>query len=261
MDLYHYTTFEALDGILSNKEIWLGNLRYMNDRSELTHLIDLIYQALIDDLPNCAKQIDELFITQKKRFEGKTSYAFSLSTSFDDASQWDRYANGGRGVCIKFNEGKLRECIEGFASLQKVFYGKDAHKHQAKALLEMYLLHNDLCGQFASVDELFENVWYATIAHKHSSFSVESEIRICAWPFLKKIKIDSLKYVTGDKGLREYYPIKLGDDLLNDMHDYIEEIWLGPKSGVDKNLFFRYLQKKQKGSEKISIKESNCPLI
>lgn len=33
--LFHYTTFDALEGILSNKEIWLGNLKYMNDRLEM----------------------------------------------------------------------------------------------------------------------------------------------------------------------------------------------------------------------------------
>lgn len=256
MELYHYTTFQALDGILDNKEIWLGNLRYMNDRSELTHLSDLIEQALIEEIPENTDKIKDLFLVQKRRFDNKTAYAFSLSTSVDDASQWDRYANGGRGVCIKFNENKLRKCLEGIASLQEVFYGKDAHEHQAKELLKEYFLNDNLSGQFMKVDELFENVWYAAIAHKHSSFSGESEIRICAWPFLKNISIETMKYITSDKGLREYYPIKLGSDIDN----YIEQIWLGPKSGVDENLFFRYLQKKQWGAEKILIVKSQCPL-
>lgn len=259
MELYHYTTFQALDGILNNKEIWLGNLRYMNDRSELTHLSDLIEQALIEELPDYTDKIKDLFLTQKRKFDNKTAYAFSLSTSVDDASQWDRYANGGRGVCIKFNENKLRKCLEGIASLQEVFYGRDAHEHQAKELLKKYFLNNNLSGQFGTVDELFENVWYAAIAHKHSSFSSESEIRICAWPFLKSVSIETLKYITSDTGLREYYPIKLGSGI-NDIDNYIEQIWLGPKSGVDENLFFRYLQKKQRGAEKISIVKSQCPL-
>ena len=35
--LYHYTSADGLIGILSSKSIWLTDLRYMNDLSELQY--------------------------------------------------------------------------------------------------------------------------------------------------------------------------------------------------------------------------------
>ncbi len=38
--LYHYTSFDALEGMLVNKEIWLGNLKFMNDRLEMMYFFE-----------------------------------------------------------------------------------------------------------------------------------------------------------------------------------------------------------------------------
>ena len=37
--LYHYTDFNAMRGIITNGEIWLWNLRRMNDSQEMLYFI------------------------------------------------------------------------------------------------------------------------------------------------------------------------------------------------------------------------------
>jgi len=44
--LYHYTSADGLIGILTSKSIWLTDLRYMNDLSELQYANQLIEKRL-----------------------------------------------------------------------------------------------------------------------------------------------------------------------------------------------------------------------
>ena len=38
--LYHYTSIASLIGILSKKELWLGNTANMNDKKEIVYFIE-----------------------------------------------------------------------------------------------------------------------------------------------------------------------------------------------------------------------------
>lgn len=260
ISLYHYTSFQALEGILKSKELWLGNLKYMNDRKELQFFFDGIKKALIRELYGYENAINGLFEDQMKRFEGKTSYAFSLSKQVDDASQWDRYASKGRGVCIKFNAEKLKEVIKGKATLNTVFYNETLQDHSIKNIIVQYIMNNNLSGEFSSINEVFENAWACAAAFKHPSFKAESEVRICAYPFIDQFLTGELKYKVGEYGLREYYPISLGSGLDRTYGGTIEGIIIGPSAGIDTNILTRYLQMHNVDISNICIGESNCPL-
>lgn len=257
--LFHYTTFDALEGILSNKEIWLGNLKYMNDRLEMEFFFKSLEEALVKTHLKCTDTIKVLFKTQLNRLKDTPTFAFSLSTTEEDASQWDRYANGGRGVCIKFNQEKLEECIQDKAFIQKVFY-ENVSKHQILALLDIYLKEGTVPNGFTSIDALFDNAWSCAVSFKHPSFKAEKEVRICSVPFTGRVHMDELKYVATKSGLREYLPIKLCRDIERDYGRAIEKITVGPAAGVDKNLVYRYLQHLGVDVSTITIDISTCPL-
>ncbi len=48
--LYHYTSIDALMGILEKKEFWLGNTANMNDSSELIDFTKRIIDAVMEKL-------------------------------------------------------------------------------------------------------------------------------------------------------------------------------------------------------------------
>ena len=258
--LYHYTTFQSLSGMLINKELWLGNLKYMNDKNELVHFMNCLRTSVEKDLIGKEKEIKELFERQEERFKNKTAYAFSFTRRENDASQWDRYANGGTGVCIKFNRTKIEEALGNIALLHNVYYQNNADEHQAKALIEKYILTGNTEPSFKNVDELFENAWNCAIAFKHESFNAEDEVRICSWPFLHNVSTNRFEYKLLNDGMREYFVVALGNKLEKDINLYMEEICLGPNAGVDINMFFRYLQSLDNNSHKIKLSEASCPL-
>ena len=45
-NLYHYTDFNAMRGIITNGEIWLWNLRRMNDSQEMLYFIKKLKSAV-----------------------------------------------------------------------------------------------------------------------------------------------------------------------------------------------------------------------
>ena len=101
--LYHYTDFQAVDGILRCAQLRVNNVLRMNDSAEMRHFMNRLSSAIAARLsregyPEQAAEILALF-----REEMKKEYsAFAACFSFrrDDAAQWERYGNQGRGICI-----------------------------------------------------------------------------------------------------------------------------------------------------------------
>ena len=48
--IYHYTSVASLIGILSKKELWLGNTANMNDKTEITHFVNQLHMAVLQDI-------------------------------------------------------------------------------------------------------------------------------------------------------------------------------------------------------------------
>ena len=259
--LYHYTSFSALNGILRNKEIWLGNVRYMNDRSEMEYFFEKLSEEILCDMPDYSREIRTIFSDQKRRLEGKTAYVFCLSELYDDASQWDRYGNKGKGICIEFSESRLLGMLDNRALLQSVIYSTDIGDHEVKVLIEKYIRDKTLPDGYDSVEAIFDRAWSCAFAFKHPSFNSEREVRICANPFFPDgFSTNIFRYEHSEGSLREFLPLKLCPESGRDYGGCIKRIILGPGSGVDRNLFSRYLQSLMIESNIISVALSTCPI-
>ncbi len=70
-----------------------------------------------------------LFAGALKREFYHPAYAACFSLHRDDAAQWERYGNRGRGVCIAFQGKYLQKMAQGALSLQTVFYQEDMNTH------------------------------------------------------------------------------------------------------------------------------------
>lgn len=262
--LYHYTTFRNFDSILKSKSLWLGNVHYMNDRSEMSQVFKYIKEDLYQAYPDKKEEFDKLFEVQSKRFGSAPAYIFSFSGQRDDAAQWDRYANNGAGLCVKFNEDALKEVTREKAELLPVKYDSDDSCRTYKKVLDMFIENGFSDIEDVEISNLFTSAWSSSITYKHPSFRAEDEIRLCAFPFgVKGINPESIQYVVTSNGVKEFYSISLGEDGSH-MKGLIEEIILGPKARVDKNVYYRYLQKicgRGINFADLQITESDCPLI
>jgi hypothetical protein len=115
--VYHYTTMNALLGIIDSRQLWATNVRYLNDASEHEFFLDFARRRLPQLFPNLG-QIDLLCPEE----DGREIFAFSprflqlpfvasFARESDSRTHWRAYSPGQNGVCIGFRTDSLN-CAE-----------------------------------------------------------------------------------------------------------------------------------------------------
>lgn len=256
--LYHYTDFTALNGILVNNEIWLGNIFDMNDSREMIHFMDLLKLAVISKIHK-SNEVEKLFENQIRRLRELPIYSASFSYIRDDAAQWERYGNNGAGVCIGFNTQKLREETRTQVTLQTVFYDLDVSQHKHVQLISDYIEDNSNLGEWETIDDIFENAWACASAHKHPSFCSEYEVRLISIPGTIATKIgEHPKYRVSSDRIHEYYPLKPSESIAKNL---VTDIILGPRTKCSIDILKRYLANEANAEiDNINITKSESPL-
>lgn len=102
-EIMHYTSTKGLEGILGSGELWLVNLKEMNDTSEVSHFIESI----------CSEWPDNLFGANRSEVVGiiralapiyRNKTYISSWCAFQDSdgriNMWREYADNGAGVAI-----------------------------------------------------------------------------------------------------------------------------------------------------------------
>lgn len=96
--LYHYTSMEALYSIANNNTLLLCNIQDMNDSLECKLFFDILKR----DFRKNHNLKEETIKAVTEQFNKKLNdvFVFSFSAEGDDATQWERYADNGEGVCL-----------------------------------------------------------------------------------------------------------------------------------------------------------------
>lgn len=90
---------------MNKGELWLCNVKSMNDTKEMLHYMECLEDSVCKGLPDEQKEIaHDLFDDQLKKLKDKPVYASSFSRLKDDATQWERYASNGEGICLTLNK-------------------------------------------------------------------------------------------------------------------------------------------------------------
>lgn len=120
-ELWHYTNFNAFDGIVNNKEIWFGSAACMNDKSESKDFINRLENVILEEVTqDNRKKVTEIFDMIRARLSGRYPFIFCVSCACDDAAQWERYANRGEGVAIVFSTEWLNKLLTNSAFIMDV---------------------------------------------------------------------------------------------------------------------------------------------
>jgi hypothetical protein len=102
--LHHYVrTFDSLMSILSSDTLWASDVRSLKDTTEFEHGLPKCLQAL-DALrrPSLRAHVHLVGQGLRERFRHHTFFT-CFSTSNNLRSQWDDYADNGRGFLISFD--------------------------------------------------------------------------------------------------------------------------------------------------------------
>lgn len=266
---YHYTDFEALDGILRHAQLRVNNVLNMNDTAEMSHFMSGLCNAIVKKLKEDGDQekileVRELFREELEKEFFYSAYAACFSFYRDDAAQWERYGNRGRGVCIAFQGGLLQKMAEGDLSLHKVFYQDDMTGHKLTKVFYRLIKGGEvLSAENPKIKRALNDAWIRSVVFKHPSFSSEHEVRLVVYPYEKEyFDVKPCYHVTKER-IKKYYPLdlmsmcrKIGIGL----EDLVSEIIIGPESTQSTAILQDYLKDNglQKLAERVSV--SNCPL-
>ncbi|MCR4939901.1 MAG: DUF2971 domain-containing protein [Treponemataceae bacterium] len=264
--LYHYTDFNAMRGIISKGEIWLWNLRRMNDSQEMQYFITelklAVKKLLSEQFYAC---MEHLFSEYLKDFDNLSSFAACFSEYADDASQWTRYSKNGMGVCIAFNKDMLTKIgEEGHAPLYKVNYSKSCDDLEiAKELAELIKKNSADSSQPQEIRGLFNKLISSSPLFKHPSFISEKEYRLVSLPYDVEKYLGEPHFFVEETNIKKYYILNLSNvcTRLNlNYADLFEEICIGPQARVTKEVLSDYFAATgmKELCDKITLSE--CPL-
>jgi hypothetical protein len=267
--LYHYTDFVALDGILCQRELRLNNVLNMNDAEEMQLFMRGIFVSVRRRLEaegevQKALQLQALFDDLKqKRFE-YSAYAACFSLYRDDAAQWERYANRGRGVCLGMRREVLERMAGGAMAIQEVFYQDHMESHPlVEKIHDLVLASDEISERNQSLRAQVREAWRDSASFKHPSFSSEKEIRLVVMPFHAEDFDMRPRYHVAKERIKKYYPLDL-EAMCERAHVTIEDlvscVIIGPQSSQSLPILQDYLRDLSLRRLADNVFLSDCPL-
>jgi hypothetical protein len=227
--IYHYTNLEGATGILSEKKLWMTNIRYLNDWMEGRYFYEPLLTMIGEEYDHFGKlnEIHEKCLMN--------TYIASFSRIPDMLSQYKYYGN----ICIAFDMLEIDDSrrklnnnpTSGFETSLKVDYCSS--EKYSKAVTE-----------FANDHELIEGVvnkdinsllkFFCFIGQlKHPGFSEEHEKRISHfWYDPKEVKyrfvggrrIPYIEFNLLPTAIAKIIvgPDRMQNEIATDLHDFIE---------------------------------------
>jgi len=183
MHYFHYTDINAVYSILKNRKLWLTDLRYMNDSSELRdgisyleRALDAPYEAGLLDIDGIGAAIQfmrrELNAFQEAFDSEEPLFVISLSSRDDMLSQWRAYGKYSLRLdadVLSDSDITIVPCVYGHGP--KDFYARKAMTAALKNIAKVQ------CEYCQSIDE-FTNLIDLAATFKNQGFEEESEARI-----------------------------------------------------------------------------------
>ncbi|HKQ14291.1 MAG TPA: DUF2971 domain-containing protein [Steroidobacteraceae bacterium] len=246
--LYHYTGMSALKGILTTRNLWATDLRYLNDTAEYSYGVSMLSEELgllleerrLAD-PMCVDELAALKYMITESESGPIYVVCLTAAGGDQLSQWRGYSAGG-GVALGFAAAELAAHAEtlGFRLMTCIY--KEAEQ---RAATRQYLDHcyqvmagNRSRGRDRTVYGILgggtftKDFWpkFRELAPrlKAPGFGEEQEVRLVGWqetpPNIRE----------GETVLVPYLTVGLGMDLGTQSPRYaihaLKSITIGPNS-------------------------------
>ena len=267
--LYHYTDYLAVNGILRDRELRVNNVRNMNDTAEMELFMNGIFRAVERRLEEehaneKLEKLRELAKELNRKYFDYAAYAACFSTYRDDASQWERYANRGKGVCLGIDRKVLERMTGGAVTLQKVYYQDDVETHPlVRKLYDLTMSEEVFTEDNPALKAALADCWRNSASFKHPSFSSEHEVRLVVMPFgASDFDVKARYHVTRER-IKKYYPLDL-DAMCrkagSSLEELITEIIVGPESTQSIPIIQDYLRDLSLDSLTDRVCLSDCPL-
>ncbi|MFM2486282.1 DUF2971 domain-containing protein [Celerinatantimonas yamalensis] len=226
-NLYHYTSFAGLLGIVSSKVLWASDVRYMNDAAELHHTLDLLTEVIHDRIARGDNKAPLLahfaqWINERLN-QGHMLFAASFRANGNLLSQWRGYSSIGKGVSLGFHP----EHILKWANAQQFQIGRCIYDSDRQHQLVQQAI-DCVCQMQLPEAELFAAVetdlLRLAVLLKHPSFREEDEWRLVL-PVIHHDLDPRVKFREGSTMLKPYTEFTLHSP---SQPMALEHVYLGP---------------------------------
>lgn len=267
--LYHYTDFISCDGILNGRELRVNNVLNMNDATEMELFVSGIFNAVIKRFSEDGQseeiisRLNETLDVIRSRYFDFSAYAACFSGFRDDAAQWERYANQGKGVCLVFRKSMLEKLTGRAVSLHKVYYQENMEMHPLVERIYLLLKDNKKQTNDTELMNAAYEVLRNSASFKHPSFLSENEFRLIVMPFDVPDFDLKPRYHVARERIKKYYPLDLESMCRQaeiSIEDLITGIIVGPESTQSLPILRDYLRDMGLAVLAENISGSGCPL-
>lgn len=186
-NLFHYTDALAVKSILESRELWLSDIRFLNDSQEMNDGVKYILDVLGFELPDVGLDVDSMLAARdylNESFDEHISFGIdseptfvcSFSEAGNQLSQWRGYG----GYAIEFD----RELIEAELQLFNCIYSEDEKKINSDGIVRnaIRMVASDFkkYGSVGSDSQIALSMLVRTASiFKDQNFYEEQEVR-CA---------------------------------------------------------------------------------
>lgn len=272
--LYHYCSVQTFFNIMSNRSIWLSDVRKSNDSQELCWMRRKCREFILRAWVSFAEKKDEAGRLSDVNFEEfykmnelletlididlSKCWVFCVSEKKDNLGQWRGYGDDGKGISIGFK----RELFELAQKLAKLSKSEEEIYFQKISYTEKEIKHFfDVCAGLSEIkmedssdsviDKLKEAIATSLVYlpfFKNESFKEEKEWRLAYSMDLSRLRKGEIPHVEyEDKVLSNlitignYSFISKNDNLIShvelsipQIEKFIDSITIGPKSAISR---------------------------
>jgi len=265
--LYHYTSLDAINGIVESKSLWPTDIRYFQDAAEMRHTAEWLRFEIgqrIEQKATNAKLLGQFREWLSHRLtSGHMLFVVSFTANGNLLSQWRGYCSHGKGISLGFDPNHISKCAQkqAFQMTRCIYDSNEKRQIVAKIIDAIEAVaqergeNKDASKRHPSQSfyDVFEEVegdlLRIAAAIKHNSFKEEQEWRVVS-PIITNYVQTPISYRNGSAMLIPYINfglVKRDADLVN-----FEHIFLGPtsNSGLSMHSLSNYLSKKMVSPKK-----------
>lgn len=262
--LYHYTTAGTLLAILQNRTFRLCATNTMNDRADGTYYLQTIINWA---RANGRPRVQRMFEKELKQ----VFFTLCFTYMKDDAAQWERYADRGRGVALVVDGSVLaRWCRAHALAYDKVQYIPEFEVEWIARRKPDIIEQLEKLEATPEVEDAHFSVWLmhdmcaAAVCYKHGSFQSEQEYRVSTSKLELDMAPEQTAYFSKGGVVTEYvdYSIETGVSGGPDiqMADLIKGVIIGPSNPLDEVDMLALARHYGLGFNPNQVQKSTCPL-
>ena len=204
MKLYHYTDAAALKSILEKGQMWLTDIRYLNDSNEYIEGEQVITNVFHEKARARVDATSDEVLRRLETVLKSSSRSYTLIGSFsrgcDLLSQWRGYCPREGGYSLEFDTPDLKQFG---MPLQECVYEERRKLQLASSLFDL-ACSTVASGQRSGLDRLYLTLWSNIAKFKNAGFSEEDEVRAVVFQTEHK---DKVQFRSRGSQLVPYLPV------------------------------------------------------